>query len=169
MIDKAPLQRAIDGATTPVYPTSFREIAQGFKVKFDGHWTRELAKASGLTPRTIQRYEQFVTGKGGQARNPDKARTGKAGLAAAGRTLDPIRREAPAKGLTFTVTFQAKEDKSHAPRERTFTVRMDHAEATKFVASPSYDDLFDDWFDGGADAYGDDGDYEAGNVQVSAA
>ena len=176
MIDKAPLQRAIDGATVPVYPSSFTDVAQGFKEKFGARgWTSQLAQiVSGTSDkksnkykaalRNVQRYEKGTY-------NPDRARANvKEALTAAGKTLDPIRRELPGgQGLTLTVTFTAPEDKGHAQRERSFTVTMDATTAAEFVAAPDYDYLFDEWFDGGAEAYGDDGDYEAENVQVSAA
>lgn len=176
MINREPLQRAIDGATTPVYPTSFSDISAGFKQRYGARgWTSQLAQfISGSSDkksheykaalRNVQRYEKGT-------HSPDRARANvKQALASAGKTLDPIRRELPGgKGLTLTITFTAPEDKGHAQRERSFTVTMDATTAAEFVAAPDYDFLFDEWFDGGADAYGDDGDYEAENVQVSAA
>ena len=171
MIDREPLQRAINAATTPVYATTYREMREGFQEKYGRHWTAELARAAGVTPRTVQRWEQFVTGKGGQARNPDNVKSAtREGLVAAGKTIDPISRNVPSAGLSITVSFTAPEDKGHAQRHREFTVHMSSAEAYQYVNDdPGFDELFDDWFDGGADAYGDDGDYEAENVQVTIA
>lgn len=175
MINPAPLQRAIDRATTPVYPTSFSDIASGFKEKFSPRtWTSELAKQiSGSSDkhsheykaalRNVQRYEKGT-------HNPENARpAAKAALEKAGQTLPPIRRDVPAKGLTFQVSFNAPGDRGHAPRQRDFTVSMSSIEAFQFVNSPSYADLFDYWFDGGGETYGEDGDYEAENVSVYAA
>src|SRR5579859_3615909 len=99
MIDKAPLQRAIDGATNPVYPSTFADVSAGFKEKFGKRgWTSELAqmisgssdkKSSGYKAalRNVQRYEKGT-------HNPENARAAaKQALASAGKTLDPIRRE----------------------------------------------------------------------------
>lgn len=176
MIDKEPLQRAIDKATVPVYPSSFADVSAGLREKFGARgWTSQLAQAiSGTSDkksheykaalRNVQRYEKGT-------HNPDRARASiKDAIAQAGKSLDPIRRELPAgAGLTITVNFTAPEDKGHAKREREFTVTLDATTAGQFVAAPDYDFLFDEWFDGGSEAYGDDGDYEAENVQVSAA
>lgn len=175
MINPAPLQRAIDGATTPVYPSSFSEIARGFKEKFTPRtWTSELAKQwSGTSDkhsaeyktalRNVQRYEKGT-------HNPENARAAsKAALEKAGQTLPPVRRDVPGKGLTFQVNFTAPGDRGHSKRERSFTVQMSSIEAFQFVNAPSYDVLFDSWFDGGAEAYGDEGAYEAENVSVYAA
>jgi len=176
MIDRTPLQNAIDGATTPVYPSSFSDVAAGFKDRYGARgWTSQLAqRISGSSDkksheykaalRNVQRYEKGT-------HNPERAKAGvKEALASAGKTLDPIRRELPTgKGLTLTVNFTAPEDKGHAQRQREFTITMDATTAAQFVAAPDYDFLFEEWFDGGAEAYGDDGDYEAEVTGVIAA
>ena len=172
MIDKSPLQRAIDGATNPVYPSSFAEIKEGFREKYgDRGWIGKLAavytgatsgKEYGAARRAIERVNT------GQYKDFKKAEY-RSGLVEAGKQLDPIRRDVPGQGLVLTVNFTAPEDKGHSKRAREFTISLDYVTATEFVADPNYDFLFDEWFDGGADAYGEDGDYEAENVQVTAA
>jgi hypothetical protein len=178
MIDKAPLQRAIDGATTPVYPSSFRDVGEGYKEKYGARgWIGELAmKMSGATSKHGKEYlaarRSIERASTGQYKAPSARYA--PGLASAGKTLDPIRREVPKEGLTFVLKFNAPEDKGHRPRERSTpesgpdVIHLDYKTATEFIAMPSYDFLFDEWFDGGGDAYGEDGDYEAENVSVVA-
>ena len=183
MIDKGPLDRFIAANTTPIYPSSFDAVREGYKEQHgDKGWIGKLAtQMSGSVPdaqsgfkkgtpeykanhtaynSARKQIERWNHGTSPKEANADR-------IAKAGQTLNPIGHKAPAGGLTVTVKFNAPGDRSHAPREREFTITMDATTAQEFASAPDYDFLFESWFEGGAEAYGDDGDYEAENVQVS--
>lgn len=154
---KSYINRATEPYTT--YPSTFREIREGFREKYDGHWTREMAKATGVTPRQIQRFEAYVTGSGKQARNPDNVQKAtKTAFIEAGKTLDPLRRDVPPGGLTITVKGSQGSGKHERTRE--FTATMDYQTALQFVQDPTLEDLFDeiypDWDDAVEVLFGDD-------------
>lgn len=170
MIDPTPLRNAIDGATTPVYPSSKAELVAAYQEKFTGrgaagwkqHLVKDLSELTGIKPKNLEkRFDPQRLG------NAEKRNAGQ--YADLGKKLDPIRRDVPAKGLTVTVDFTAQEDKGHAKRERTATVHMSSMEAYQFVNNPSYADFFDLWADGLGEYYGEDGDYEIEVTSVSAA
>lgn len=173
-----PLNDALHGATKDynVYPTSFKDVAEGYKEKFGQHgWIGELAKRiSGSEgkrgPEYLAARRSIERVASGQYKSVGKAEY-KAGLVEAGKTLDPLQKDAPPTGLTITVAFHAPEDKGHRKRDREMTVHLDHATAVQYInqAQPDYSFLFDEWFDDGGDAYGEDGDYEADILYVSAA
>lgn len=174
------LQAAVDSATRDynTYPSSYRQIREGFEV---GGTLNKSGLISAIASQThesessvrrqVNRYEMFLSGGSGQARNPDRA-TGKykAAFQEIGRTQEPTRRDAPPGGLTFKVDMRVPRDSEHSSaRTRQATITMDYATAAKFVQNPTYNDLFEEWFEGGADTYGEDGDYVIDVYGVSAA
>jgi len=120
--------------------------------------------------RTVNRYEAFLSGSSSQARNPDRAQGRyKAAFREIGRTQEPLRRDAPPGGLTFKVDMQVPRDSEHSSaRRRQAVIWMDYGTAVQFVQNPNYTDLFELWFEGGGDTYGEDGDYIVDIVGVSA-
>lgn len=175
------LQDAIDQATRSynTYPSSYREIREGFQNKA-GQLDKSglIAALVGQTHqseasvrRQVNRYEMFLSGGSGQARNPDRA-TGKyrEAFQQIGQTQEPTRRDAPPGGLTFVVDMRVPKDSEHSSaRTRQAIITMDYQTAARFVQNPdpTYYDLFDEWFDDGGEAYGEDGDYEVDITGVS--
>ena len=76
--------------------------------------------------------------------------------------------DVPPTSLTFVVEFHGPDDKGHSPRVRTANCHLDHDRAVQYVRMehPTYDVLFDAWFDGGGDQYGEDGSEEAVIIAV---
>jgi hypothetical protein len=74
----------------------------------------------------------------------------------------------PSAGLTFVIQFHHLDDKGHSPRIRTANCHLGHDRAAQYVRAepPTYDVLFDAWFDGGGDQYGENGSEEAVIVDV---
>lgn len=138
------LRNAVEAAIAPysTYPSTYREIREHF---MSGHKveTKRLAEALGISTRQVLRYEKFVTGEPGQSRNPDNAR-GKTreSLINVGKTLDPIKKDAPPNGLTITV--EGKQGSGRRERGREFTVSMGYNDAVKFVQDPNLRDFFGD-------------------------
>lgn len=176
------LQNAVDSATRNynTYPDSYRQIREGFEDRSGnlrkGQLIEALAVQTGQSEssvrRQVNRYEMFLSGGSGQARNPDRAGPAyRAAFKEIGRTQEPTRRDAPPGGLTFEVHMKVPKDSEHgSSRRRKATITMDYNTAAQFVQNPNYDDLFDAWFDGGADTYGeDDGDYLVDIESVDAA
>lgn len=181
-MDKQLLQNAVDQATANynTYASSYRELREVYQREYGANWNKQLAhdyaqqahvqEASGR--KQINRYEAFLRGSSSpQARNPDRptGRT-KEALREVGRTQEPIKKDAPPDGLRFTVDMKVKKDSEHSSaRTRQADIYMDYQTAVKFIQDPNYYDLFNEWYDGGGDNYGEDGDYEADIYSVSAA
>lgn len=190
MIDRGPLDRAIESATTPVFAGAgdFDYIKDQYQKEHGAKgWTAALVKEmfgksvsdKNAFPknsdawkdakrkydtdlRLVQRYAKGTI-------NPERGSASiREKLAEVGRTLDPVRRDVPASGLTFVVEFNAPEDKGHVKRERTATVHMSSMEAFQFVNDPSYAAFFDLWADDLGQYYGEDGSYEVEVTGVTA-
>lgn len=177
------LNAAIEAATQQywTFPTSFTDIGEAYRDKYgDRKWIGKLAtsltgklpasqtgliKGSEEYKRANREYQtarrQIERHVSGQYQNFSPKASEK--LKEIGRTLEPIKKDVPKEGLTFTIEFHAPEDKGHRPRERKMTVHMDHSQATQYINQdqPQYSDLFDEWFDYGGETYGEEGDYEA--------
>lgn len=189
MQDEQLLRAAVDRATRNynVYPSSFREIREDYRARYgERAWIGKLtADLYGIkTPgqsgfakgspeyrqasreyysarRNIERWEQGTRSPGVDARER---------LKAIGRELPPLRRDVPPDGLTIVVNFRAPADGSHgSSRTRQATMTLDYAFAVQFVQNPNWTDLWNLWFDGGADIYGEDGDYPADVYEISVA
>lgn len=168
------LNAAVDNATRNynTYPSSFSQVQEQYKEKYgERRWIGQLVQdMRGLSPKDGREYksarrqvERWADG----TRSPGKAAQGQ--LKEVGKTLEPIKRDAPPGGLTFSVDFKVHGEKKHGKRDRHADIKLDYATAVKFVQNPNYSDLFDEWFDDGGDAYGEGGDYEADVYNVSAA
>jgi hypothetical protein len=155
------LTNTINDAIRPysTYATTYRELREQYMDR-PGNWKNQIAKDTGLSPRQIARYEMFITGGTGQARNPDKA-IGKtrAAFVSAGQSLPPIKKDVPPNGLT--VTISGTQGSGRHERDRDFTVNMDYSTAIDFANNPTLTDFFDDVypdFDAVDVFFGDDGD-----------
>lgn len=191
------LANAVDRAAPNVYAGSFQELRTAFRETYgDRSWMGKLATAmsgkmppsqTGLTKgsaeykraereynsarRTVERYEKFQkdpTNK--NAHNPANApKVTREQFVKAGKTVEPLRRDVPPGGLKFKVEFRTSGESGHGSRTRTAIITMSSAAAYDFANNPSYWGLFENWFDGGGDAYGEDGDYEVDVVSVTPA
>lgn len=179
--DQELLQVAIDQATANynTYATNYRDLRENYAAAHGKNWRQELARDIAARSdiqvrsamRTISRYEAYLTGSGSQARNPDHPRGNmREALREIGRTVEPLQRDAPPDGLRFKVDMKVGRDSEHgSARRREADIYMPYNIAVQFIQDPNYYDLFDQWYDGGGDNYGEDGDYEADIYSVSAA
>lgn len=160
------LKNTVNDAIRPysTYATTYRELREQYMDKYQGtktNWHTQIAKDTGLSPRQIARYEMFISGGTGQARNPDKA-IGKtrAAFVSAGEKLPPLKVDVPPNGLK--VTIGGTQGSGRHQRDREWTVSMDYAASIDFANNPTLKDFFDDvypeWDDAEDVLFGDDGD-----------
>lgn len=182
-----PLNRALESIVSPVFPTEFGDIYDQYKKEHGRAAIGLLATAvTGKVPASKSGFargsaeyktaareystarrqiERHVTGqyKSFSSGIQDK-------LKEIGQTLNPIRKELPGTGVKIEIKFKSDGDGSHSSRNRTAVVEMSGPELYDFAndwlnvkdaKQPQYADLFDLWFDGGGDVYGEDGAYEA--------
>lgn len=172
-----PLNTAIEAATRQywTFPGTYREIRDQLREKSPERWKGELAKmiaaekniqVSSAT-RNINRYEQFLSGKGGQARNPEKAKGMKAAFESIGKGLEPLKKDAPAEGLTIRIDFKDPSGgkRGRNPERSTPDIHLDHSQAVKWInqEQPDYRTVFHEWSDDidMDDLFGEEADYEA--------
>jgi hypothetical protein len=189
-----PLNKAIEDATRAywTFPSSFSDISEKYKEIYgERAWQGKLATAitgakpagqSGFAKGTDEykaantkyktarkQVERHTTGEHKGFKLPSAREK----LAEIGKTLDPLTKDAPPGGITFTIKFKAPGDSehSHSPRQRvTPPLHLDHQQAVQYInqEQPGYDTLFDEYFSDGGNCYGEDAAYEADIVSVSA-
>lgn len=171
----APLDREL--AKYNVYPSSFAEVREGFRESYGEHgWIGKLATFySGTTDTKDKGYKaarrSIERASTGQYKEPKKAEY-RAGLATAGQTLDPIRKNAPASGITITIDFYDPSTGSRGRQKERSTpaLYMDHQTAQQYInlPRPDYTFLFDLWGEKkiGTNLWGEEGPYPADILDV---
>lgn len=145
------------------YASNYRQLREIYQAEYPGKWKDQLISDIAKerrqeTPgykdasarRQVDRYEAFITGRGTQARNPDKpVGAMKTALRDLGQRQEPIKRDAPPDGLTITI--KGSQGKGRHERERTFSLTMDYAQAVEFAQDPTLEEffyeLYPDWND----------------------
>lgn len=188
-----PLDRAIDKATrrTSIYPDAkhFGSIREQYVEKYgEKNWTAQLTKDLFGTsksdklayPKGSEKYQaaelkykanlrlvqRYGKGTINPARGEEKIQKK---LAKIGKTLNPVNRIPPKRGLTITIS--GKQGSGRHERTRDFSTHMDYQFASQFIQDPTLEDFFHevypDWDDAVDVLFGNESG-ALGSVTVSA-